>query len=131
MQENSIKQYLNTLPVFWAVLTAVYTSLTFPLIDGKMEWLGSIYGIIGLFVPIGLFNFLLSFDENKWFITFPLVLLGVFGGEYILRRMSISVFQKACLALALLFILTIAVDLIIYGEWMSLQFIWDSGEAII
>lgn len=84
--------------------------------------------LIGFFVPIGIANASMSFEENLWLTTFPLVLLVVFGGEYLLRKVQLNIYLKLLLISLILFFLTIAVDLIIYGKWGSLLFFQQGGN---
>lgn len=82
---------------------------------------------LGLFVPIGFWNFGYSLTQMKWFITFPLVLVTIFGGEKYLRKMDLSPIVKTIIILGILFILTIVVDFVIWGKWQSLELLKAGG----
>jgi hypothetical protein len=121
MKEKSRWRRLSvSLPFWWIVLTAVYLPFSFSFIGGGMVL--SLAGLVGLFVPMGIWNFSASRENGVQFITFPLVLLVVFGGGWILDRQSFSRAAKLFLIAGILLALTLAVDLIIWGKWASLSF---------
>ena len=118
-----------SLPFWWLLLTAVYVTLTF--LGG-----GYIAGLLGFFVPIGIWNLFFSIAgpanrlfEHPWIITFPLVLITVSGGEYILRKINSNALIRFLLIFLILFILTIAVDLIIWQDWHSLGFFMAGAKV--
>ncbi len=109
-----------SLPFWWVLLTAIYLILLSPFEngDGAVSFLGLFVPILGLFVPIGFYN--LAFSGLWVVIIFPLILLTVFGGERLLRKLNLSPIMKFLAILGILFLLTIAVDVIIWGTWRSL-----------
>mgnify|MGYP001610204390 CR=1 FL=1 len=89
-------------------------------------------GVFGLFVPIGVWNLFFSFEtaggSHPWVITFPLVLLTIFGGEWLIRKLNLSPALKIFVILGILFALTIAVDFVIWGNWQSRELLRAGGK---
>ena len=128
-QESWIHKFVVTLPFWWIVLTAIYVGLAFFLGGGYVA------SLLGLFVPIGVWNFFYSLEmaggNRPWIITFPLVLLTVFGGEWLIRKINLSPALKVFVILGILFALTIAVDFIIWGNWQSLELLKAGGKICL
>ena len=126
-QATRLYKFLMSLPFWWILLTTIYVVLTF--LDG-----GYFAGLLGLFVPIGVSNFFFSFrtfsgrGSHAWIVVFPLILVTIFCGEWFLRKWRLSPVTKILLILGILFILTVAVDFVIWGSWASLQFLKAGGE---
>ena len=77
-QNYRISSFIISLPFCWALITAVYLCLTF--LGG-----GYVTALLGLFVPIGLMNFVLLLESGPLIVTLPLVLLTVFVGSVNLK----------------------------------------------
>jgi len=124
-QDSQMHKFWMSLPFWWILLTAIYVTLTF--LGGRY-----VAGPLGLFIPIGIWNLFFSFETasgaHPWIITFPLVLVTIFGGEWLLRKWSSPSVVKFILILGILFILTIAVDFAIWGNWQSLEFLRAGGK---
>ncbi len=129
-KKSWIYKLFGNLPSAWIILTLVYLGMTFltkKLYVSKI--LGYITGLLGMFVPIGVWNFVFSLEKkNKWIIVFPLVLLVVFGGEAYIRKFNLSPVKKVLVIFGILFTLTIGVDFIIYGMWQSLTLLLSGGK---
>ncbi|MBI2004617.1 hypothetical protein HYS79_00460 [Patescibacteria group bacterium] len=134
-QESRIYKFFMTLPFWWILLTAIYVGLTFS------GWLYAA-ALLGLFVPIGVwdmlfFRFAISgypvggIGLWDFAIGFVLVLLTIFGGEWLIRKIKLSPAMKIFVILGILFALTIVVDFVLWGNWQTLELLKVGGEITI
>ena len=99
--------------VSWLVLTLVYIVTMFASFP--------LYGVLGIFVPFGIWNTLFSLSW-RGAITFPLLVASLFCADWVAAKIHIpDGFVKIVFNLIWLLILTFMVDYIIYGTWQSLQ----------
>ena len=121
MEQTRTQKILLSLPLWWAGLTVIYICLNF------IPGISALAALLGLFVPIGIWNFIIASGTTR-LIVLPLVILAVFGGEYVLRKLDLSPLKKFLIVALILFLLTIAVDFIIWGRWQSLFFLMGGGN---
>jgi hypothetical protein len=140
---NKWRQIFLRLDVWLVALTALYAFLVLytdavTRIPGgypKGTFLGN---LVGLFVPIGPNNFLAFFyiglstlfgggaiafvGTLRFILAFVAALLVLFFGEFILQQFFlIRPIQKMVINLVILMTLTLIVDLITFGKWMSMM----------
>lgn len=123
-QKLRYKGFLISLPFWWVMLTAVYLVLQWSHTDFLTFW----SAWVGLFVPLGMFNTAASLGTHVWPITFSLILIVVFGGEWLLGKRNMSPLIRIFLILVILFSLTIIVDFIIWHTWGSLEYLKNNGK---
>src|SRR3989344_4753766 len=122
-----------SLPFWWILLTVVYLAsfLIFDVFRGLhgfyVEIIFKAITLVGLFVPLGLGNFVASLEGSKWLIVYPLILGTVFGGEYLLlkatHKWKLSFAIKLFFILVILCVLTFVVDFILWHCWVSFAFL--------
>jgi hypothetical protein len=101
--------------VSWLVITLVYIRTMFAESPS--------YGIIGMFVPFGIWNTPSSFSW-RGAITFPLLVVSLFCADWVAAKIHVpDGFVKIVFNLFWLLVLTFAVDYVIYGTWQSLQLV--------
>ena len=140
---NKWWQIFLRLDVWLVALTALYTFLVLytdavtriPEGYPKGTFLGN---LVGLFVPIGPNNFLAFFYVGlsalfgggaiafvgtlRFILAFVAALFVLIFGEFILHRFFlIRPIQKIVINLVILMTLTLIVDLITFGKWMSMM----------
>ncbi|MDO8566560.1 MAG: hypothetical protein Q7R58_00205 [bacterium] len=76
--------------------------------------------ILGMFVPFGVWNTIMSFS-TQGLITFPLLVASLFGADNIASNLQITgLVKRQLFNLVWLLLLTLAVDFVIWGKWVSL-----------
>lgn len=119
---NQIKsnRFFNLI-FFWLSITFIYVILI-------LLSLNQVAALLGLFVPLGFYSiFILLASPLMWVISLIFVLLVIFGSNYFLNKRDINLLLKVIIMLLILFILTILVDIIIYGSWESLNLLKNGG----
>ena len=114
-------RYILSIWVMWFFLTALYLVLLFSKIHGQ-----DVAGVVGLFVPIGLFNLAASIHggyngqtQHAWLITFPMT-IGVFVlADFIAIKWKMPLLLRAGYNLLVLLAVTAAVDFMLWHEWNS------------
>ena len=106
----------------WVVLTLLYLGL------GDIPIFAF---LVGLFVPFGFFNTMLSLSI-KGVLTFPLLILSLYYADSVARTLQITnPFKKLVFNLVWLLILTLVVDLILSYGWQSLYLFLNGGKLDI
>ena len=113
--------------VAWLSLTVIYLALIFGGIFGGVT-ARTLFGFIGLFVPYGFWNGLLTISSFRAqfkplvILTFLISLCCLFFTDFLTRKLGVkSLYAKVFINLVILFILTIIVDYSIWGKWASLD----------
>lgn len=112
---------------WWFALTGAY------LMIGISNIAKGFGALIGLFVPYGVYNSSYTFQKvAETGSVLPLASLALFFSIFllvdkILWRKKLQPFEKIALNLTILFLLTICVDLSIWGEWESCKLAFSSG----
>lgn len=142
---NQWWQILLRLDLWFVALTALYSFLVL-YTDAVTRMPGGVPkgtllgNMIGLFVPIGPNNFLAFFYVGlsllsgsgtvtlaavvRFVLAFIAALFVLLFGEFLLRQVvPIRPVQKIIANLALLMALTLIVDLVTFGKWMSLMIV--------
>ncbi len=123
-------QYLFSIWTSWIVLTILYlaTFIGSGAVQNPIRYVSN--PVIGLFVPIGPWNFLFSIkpDEtvrihNGWIVVFPLTLVTLFLGDQFAKKRELPCKIRIFYNLGILFLLTLAVDLVLWREWKSLDLV--------
>jgi len=142
-QESPSQKVLVNLPSLWLHLTIIYILLNYATglivrISGFLG-LGILYitRFVGLFVPIGPLSFISSLSNPNpnslikmpALIIFPLVLVTIFGGEYLLKKLKLPPLVRFLINIFILFMLTIAVDFIIWQHWLSWGILMMGGKT--
>jgi hypothetical protein len=127
--KSVLRDNLVSLPVIWLLTTTLYLTLQ---AFGVFNWLK---GVLGLFVPIGYWNFTFSIHGTDyslgedfmlpWILAFPLVLVIIFGGEYLLRKKQVRGIKRFFAVFLILLICTALVDFIIWGKWQSIPYMLE------
>ena len=111
-------RYILSIWVAWFFLTALYLAL----LVSKTQFAP----VVGLFVPIGPFNFVASIyggyevrTQHAWLITFPFT-IGVFVlADFIANKWRMHKLLRVGYNLLILLAVTAAVDFILWHEWKS------------
>ena len=121
--------------VWWAALTILYLAI-FTGSGVKSNYIRFITApLIGLFVPIGFGNFIGSINQNGygpekikngWIIIFPLLLLTLYIADKIAKKFAFNIILRIFYNLAILFILTLVVDIILWHRWLSFYWLNDA-----
>ena len=113
-KEINKKTFSLNLVHWWLLLTLLYVVL-FML---RIEYVAT---FIGLFVPFGPSNLLLLITSFSpvFVVAILVIFLVLFYGRKYINKLEISSILKFFIILLLLFLLTIAVDFIIYQRWAS------------
>lgn len=88
-------------------------------LDGSGSSSYTFTAFIGLFVPFGPFNLMFSIWKGFFAITFPVFILTMIFIERYKKSSESGILKSILLNLATLFILTLVVDIIIWGQWNS------------
>lgn len=132
MNEKPLPYSLLSSITFWYIaLTTAYIS-AFLLLNmlGMPHWLGTAFGaalgLLGFFVPVGVLSSLYIFSHtlsDPYLIAkvAPLIFAVLIGEETLMQYLRISQKQRIAIIFGTLFFLTLAIDLIIYGRWASLD----------
>jgi hypothetical protein len=117
--------------LLWVILTAIYLCFGFFLGD-EMLPSSVLPALLGLFVPYGFWNFLLSNEPNAPFalfllILFPFILVSL---DAFLVRCKISPPKHYLFSLLFLLIWTLLVDFVIHGHYRSLYLIFAAALGI-
>src|SRR3989344_6115999 len=107
----------------WIVLTILYIVLS-----SSVPIVGY---FIGLFVPFGFFNVIFSFISYSGLVTFSLLLFSLFAADSFALKLKIrNPLKRVVLNLVWLFLLTFAVDFILYGQWESLNVLLYCPDSV-
>ena len=89
-----------------------------------------IVGIIGLFVPLGPFSLIFLFGGAflLWLGSLSLIIFVIWFFSKIIKKWNINPIVNVLLIFVILFLLTIVVDYIFYGEWKSLEIFQHGGN---
>lgn len=99
----------------WTVLTLIYLLGYISSFPG-----GFFVYVVGLFVPFGFWNIFASFSV-KGIITFPLLIFSFYKADAQAVRLNITtLFKRVVFNLVWLLLLTIVIDLVLWGTWASL-----------
>ena len=121
MNRNSVKRVILSLWVFLLMITLAY-AFTFPAFDDNKRSLSYYLNTaFGLFTPMWMYNSAGSLVDRKWVITFPVLLLGLTFGEKLGNELGRWPILRSIYNLTALVALTMAMDLLIWGEWRSLN----------
>lgn len=120
-----MKKWYTNIWWLWFILTSVYLCGSFAgELSHDGDLFGHILGLIGLFVPFGVFTGLFLFSGFGFLIV--LIIFGVFALEYHFSQKShFQDWQKALLALITLLIITMSIDFLIFQSWQSWQIFID------
>ena len=115
----------------WLVVTAIYLLLSFAGGLGVYQgtFLGYVTGLFGLVTPIGVFSFMASLEGWRM-VAFLIVAVSVLGVDAAVARFAsgpFSPFLKIMFNIAILFVLTFLVDLVLYQAWPSLTIFLNGG----
>ena len=131
---NQVRSWRQSVWFAWLVVTLIYLPLWLAAAtsgQGVAERQSNLIGYpataVGLFVPFGVGNFMYGvlsvlnpFEGNPLrFLSLPLAILLFHGCERLARHWELSGWQRVGLNLLFLFVATIAVDLMIAGQWTS------------
>lgn len=106
---------------FWVIITAVYLFLQAPLQLLKYSFIRYIAYFIGLFVPIGFASGIaLILNPFVVMIEVTLTLLTLIYGEKLAIKWGLNHLQKFLFNILILFLLTLVIDLIVWGGWKSM-----------
>ncbi len=122
LQPRPQYSFLLNIWVTWLVLTVIYTSFYFfgairesnQIGDTTaISFAGHIAGLFGIFVPLSL--------GNAFFIMLigPALIVVLLLAEYIAKKLHIAPKAKILYNLVILFLFTLAVDLILFQSWPS------------
>jgi len=112
----------NRLAVWWILLTVIYVSAQFAEFrPAEYAWMGA----LGLFVPFALGVFVsvvFGGIDAAAMILLPFILLGLgcWHERRIVEFFRLGAVGHILLNLVFLFILTILVDYLVVGDWMSM-----------
>ena len=123
--ESKLKKVFLSLPFVWILTTGIYLGLQLLKLPWIARWLGFV-------VPIGAYNYFMlagAWTEAPIILVSVciLVILTIIGGEWLLLKMNMRSITKLLVILLILFVLTIAVDLIIWHQWQTLEFFKEGG----
>lgn len=112
----------------WIVLTFLYITL---FLAGTLPYI-PLTAFIGLFVPFGFWNVALAFSSLKVFIVIPLLGLSLYYSDFFAFKFGItSSFKRLVFNLIWLFFLTLVVDLVLSGKWMSLHLLIGNTNLFV
>jgi len=118
-------RYVTNFWFWWAFLTLFYIIAIFSSVTENLRNVGL---VIGVFVPVGLWNFIRSLGLGKsgfaW-VSIPLVLFVLYSGNKYISELRVSRALKVFLIFLTLLLLTLVVDLLIWGKWASMDFFYD------
>lgn len=114
MEQNMKYPFYLQLWFWWISLTIFYILGSFSLENQQININTSFLNFIGLFVPIGIWNFIFG-----GYLIIPLIAVVVYGEKYLKKIPNPIV--KIISNLFVLLVLTFVVDMIIWGEWRSLM----------
>src|SRR3989338_695215 len=107
------------LPFWWIVLTTTYVVAQFGDFTPQEDiWVGA----IGLFVPFAFGVLFFAVFGGVLFVLLPVILLsfGLWYERKLVEYFSLGAAAHVILNLAFLFTLTIIVDYLVVGDWMSM-----------
>jgi len=126
--DGLVERLLTNLWFDWLLLTFIYL-LTFFTSGEPSSPFHVLNPLVGLFVPIGLFNSNAMFQPANpgtlpatsyaWAYVMPLLFIGLFFGNLLGKKCIPWTWMRPLLNLAILFLLTMCTDLIIWHKWMS------------
>ena len=118
--------YITRFSFCWFILTLFYLAVYFLNIQ-------IVAGVVGLFVPYGVWNSIMTFGSISNYNFFPVVTFLLFIGTlfYADRFATYAGISrpgaKIMYNLLLLLALTLIIDISIWGEWMSWSVITNTG----
>lgn len=124
---------------WWVLLTAIYLGLFFSgsLGSDTSTSLGYITGFIGLFVPIGLFTSAGIYSEifertnpSIWTAIAVIVFFASFYFDSVISKYFHNRFIKILTCLFILLLVTLIINLAIFGTWASMR-ILEEGRLNI
>jgi hypothetical protein len=114
-------RYILSIWVAWVFSTALYLALLFSKIQAQRT-----AAVVGLFVPIGPFNFVASLyggynvhTQHGWLITFPLTIIVFVLADFVANKWKMPVLLRVGYNILILLAVTAAVDVILWHEWKS------------
>jgi len=114
-------RYILSIWVAWFFFTALYLALSFSEVHAE-----GVAAVVGLFVPIGPFNFVASlyggynvYTQHGWLITFPLMIVVFVLADFVANKWKMPVLLRVGYNILILLTVTAAVDVILWHEWKS------------
>lgn len=112
----------------WLAVTLVYLALAAGGGLGVYQgtFIGYLTGFFGLFAPIGIFSFLFSLGGWR-IVVFFIVGTFLLCTDAATGRFAFNPAPKIFFNLAVLFLLTLFIDMILYQSWSSLTIFLEGG----
>ncbi len=112
----------TSLIFWWIILTVIY-SISLGLGGGYIAAISGLFTPIG---PLGFYGFFIS--PLRFIIAVIIVLFTVIKFNKIIKNWNASDHKKILTILFILLVLTMIIDILIYGKWMSIGFLGNGGD---
>lgn len=119
MNSATVKKWFFSLWGFWLLATLVY-AFTFLSLFDKGSPGDRVSSVVGFFTPIWIYSFIESLTDKKWIVAFPVFLLGMIFGDRVGQEIGRRYVWRSLYNLGALAAMTMAMDMLIWGEWRSL-----------